>query len=156
MADDTGDGADSATIRARRRWPRVLGVVALLVALLLAGLWFSRERIAGNVIEGQLRQFDIPATYTIASIAPDRQILTNVVVGDPKSPDMTIERAEVAIRYRLGTPTIGRITLVRPRLWGTLRGGKPSFGTLDKALFRDTGKPPACRSSTCGWSTDAR
>lgn len=142
MADDTGDGADSATIRARRRWPRVLGVVALVVAFLLAGLWFSRERIAGNVIEGQLRQLDIPATYTIASIAPDRQVLTNVVVGDPKSPDMTIERAEVAIRYRLGTPTIGRITLVRPRLWGTLRGGKPSFGTLDKALFRDTGKPP--------------
>ena len=55
----------------------------------------------------------------------------------PQAPDLTIERAEVAIRYRLGTPTLGRITLVRPRLFGTLRGGKLSFGTLDKALFRD-------------------
>ncbi len=126
----------------RRWWLRVAlaGLLVLLAALAIA--WVSRERIAGNVIEGQLRKYDIPATYTIARIAPDRQILTNIVVGDPRAPDLTVERAEVAIRYRLGTPTLGRVTLVRPRLFGTLKGGSLSFGTLDKALFRKTGKPP--------------
>lgn len=128
--------------RRRRVWLRVLlGVFVLLLAALLA-LWLSRERIAGNVIERELERYGIPATYTIERIGPDRQILTNIVVGDPRRPDLIVERAEVPIKLRLGTPTIGRITLVRPRLFGTMRGGTLSFGTLDKALFRDTGKPP--------------
>jgi hypothetical protein len=132
---------DAVAVR-RRRWPRVLGLVAIALLLALAAVWFSRERIADDFIAGQLEQLEIPATYDIESIGPERQVLTNIVVGDPQAPDLTIERAEVAIRYRLGTPTLGRITLVRPRLFGTLRGGKLSFGTLDKALFRDTGEPP--------------
>jgi hypothetical protein len=142
MADAESELDLDAPAQRRRRWPRVLAVVAVAVLVALATLWFSRERIAGNFIAGQLRQYDIPATYKIERIGPDRQVLTNIVVGDPAAPDLTIERAEVAIRYRLGTPTLGRITLVRPRLYGTLRGGKLSFGTLDKALFRDTGEPP--------------
>jgi hypothetical protein len=128
--------------RRRRVWPRALAGLLLLLVAALAVVWFSRERIAGNLIADQLREYDIPATYDIESIAPGRQVLTNIVVGDPRAPDMTIERAEVAIRYRLGTPQLGRITLARARLFGTLRGGKLSFGTLDKALFRDTGEPP--------------
>ncbi|MGX7951815.1 intermembrane phospholipid transport protein YdbH family protein [Tsuneonella sp. HG249] len=132
--------AESA--RTRRLWPRVLLTLGLIFLIAIAIVWFSRERIAGNFIEDQLETYDIPATYEIESIAPDRQVLTDIVVGDPRSPDMTIERAEVAILYRLGTPQLGRITLVRPRLYGTLRGGKLSFGSLDKALFRDTREPP--------------
>ncbi len=126
----------------RRRWLRVvLGITLVLVAA-LAAVWLSRERIAGNFIEGQLRKYDVPATYAIARVGPDKQVLTNIVVGDPQAPDLTVERAEVAIVYRLGTPTLGRITLIRPRLFGTLRNGALSFGTLDKALFRQTGEPP--------------
>jgi hypothetical protein len=142
MADGEDMLETLAPAAARRRWPRVFAVLAIAIVVALAIVWFSRERIAGNFIEGQLRQYDIPATYTIEHIGPDKQVLTNIVVGDPAKPDLTVERAEVAIRYRLGTPTLGRITLVRPRLFGTLRGGKLSFGTLDKALFRDTGEPP--------------
>ncbi|WP_067677752.1 intermembrane phospholipid transport protein YdbH family protein [Tsuneonella dongtanensis] len=142
MAEGTGEVEQVAPARHRRRWPRVLAIIAISLLVALAALWFSRERIAGNFIAGQLREYDIPATYEIERIGPDRQVLTNIVVGDPDNPDLTIERAEVAIRYRLGTPTLGRITLVRPRLFGTLRGGTLSFGSLDKALFRDTGEPP--------------
>ncbi len=126
----------------RRRWPRVALVMVALFAVAIAGLWLARERIAGDIIAGQLDKYDIPATYDIEYIGPDREVLTNIVVGDPKAPDLTVERAEVVIVYRLGTPTLGRITLVRPRLFGSYRGGKLSFGTLDKALFRETGRPP--------------
>ena len=128
--------------RRRRVWLRVLLGALLVLVVALAAVWLSRERIAGNVIEGQLEKYDIPATYKIAHIGADKQVLTDIVVGDPRAPDLTVERAEVAIKYRFGTPTLGRVTLVRPRLFGTLRGGKISFGTLDKALFRKTGKPP--------------
>jgi len=146
MADAQSEPDEEVIVTAeaprRRRWLRVLMAALAVLLLVLVAVWFSRERIAGNFIEGQLRQYDIPATYDIERIGPDRQVLTNIVVGDPRAPDMTIERAEVAIKYRLGTPTLGRITLTRARLFGTLRGGKLSFGTLDKALFRDTGEPP--------------
>lgn len=144
MAEASDDYEETAVADAavRRWWPRVLQGIGLLLFVVLAVAWFSREEIAGNVIEGQLRTFDIPATYDIESIGPDRQVLTNVVVGDPNAPDFTAKRAEVAIRYRLGTPQLGRITLIGPRLYGTLRGGTLSFGSLDKALFRDSGEPP--------------
>jgi hypothetical protein len=59
MADADSD-VDVAVIASdparRRKWPRVVLVIALIVLAVLAGLWLSRERIAGNVIEGQLRQ----------------------------------------------------------------------------------------------------
>jgi hypothetical protein len=61
--------------------------------------------------------------------------LRNIVVGDPARPDLTIERAVVAIRYRFGLPDIGRVRLVRPRLHGTYRGGELSFGALDPLIF---------------------
>ncbi len=142
MAESHRDPEVEAPARYRRRWLRVLAAAVIVLVVVLASLWFSRERIAGNFIEGQLRDYDIPATYQIDHIGPDKQVLSNIVVGDPKAPDMTIERAEVAIKYRLGTPTLGQLTLVRPRLYGTLHGSSISFGTLDKALFRDTGQPP--------------
>lgn len=142
MAEADSETEIAAAAVRRRRWPRVLAVLAIALFVALGALWLSRERIAGNFIENQLRQYGVPATYNIESIGPDRQVLTDIVVGDPKAPDLTIERAEVPIRYRFGTPTLGRITLVKPRLFGSYRGGTLSFGTLDKALFRDTGKPP--------------
>lgn len=142
-ADSEVETAQTAIAPRRRRvWPRVALVVVALFVIFIAAIWFSRERIAGNIIADQLERYDIPATYEIARIGPDKEVLTNIVVGNPEAPDLTVERAEVAIVYRLGTPTLGRITLIRPRLFGSYRGGQLSFGTLDKALFRKTGKPP--------------
>src|SRR5690349_13490799 len=143
-ADLEGETASGPGTRARWRRKRVLvpaAVFALLVVL-LAAAWLSRERIAGNIIEAQLRAYDIPATYTIERIGGQREVVRDVVVGDPARPDLTVERAEVRIVYRLGTPRIGRITLVNPRLYGRLVNGRVSFGSLDKLIYRDTGKPP--------------
>ncbi len=119
----------------RRRWLRVGGVVGGVLAVTVALLWLTRDRIADNVIAGHLRQMGLPGTYHIDSIGPRRQVLSNIVIGDPAHPDLTIERAEVEIAPRFGFPAIGRITLVRPRLYGTLKQGKFSFGSLDKVLF---------------------
>lgn len=138
------DPYEPATRGGRWRRKRVLlpGVVALALVAGLGFAWFSREQIASNVIEGQLETYGIPATYTIERIGGRRQVLRDVVVGNPARPDLTVERAEIRIAYRLGTPRIGRITLVRPRLYGRLVGSRVSFGTLDRAIYRDTGQPP--------------
>ena len=128
---------ESPRHRERRygRLAKALGILALIVALAFGILWTQRERIANNVIANELASRGIPATYEIARIGARRQVVANLVVGDPARPDLTVKRAEVRLNYRLGFPTIGRITLVEPRLYGTYRGGKLSFGTLDPLLF---------------------
>lgn len=127
--------------RRRRKGRVVLGVTAVLLLAALLFAWFSRERIAGNIISGQLEALDLPATYQIESIGPKRQVLRNVVVGDPRRPDLTIERVEAIIEPRWGTPAIGGLRLVRPRLYGSYRAGKLSFGRLDPLIFGKGEKP---------------
>src|SRR5690606_33230604 len=82
-----------------------LALLLVLVAGFLV-VWANRERIAENVIADELAKRGIEATYTIEQIAPGREILSNIVVGDPDRPDLTIERAEVVLRYRFGFPSI--------------------------------------------------
>lgn len=121
---------------ARRRTWRRAGVSALaLVALAGGGLWLAREPLADRVILGQLEALDLPATYRIESIGPRQQVLTDLVVGDPRRPDLTVDRVLVSIRYRFGTPVIDSVTLVRPKIYGQYLDGGLSFGALDKVLF---------------------
>ncbi|MET0180627.1 MAG: C4-dicarboxylate ABC transporter, partial [Novosphingobium sp.] len=143
---DTGDHPtvldsappDETPLAHRRRlgrlW-RVLLIFAAFVAVALAIVWTQRERIADNVIARELRGRGIPATYKVERIGGRLQVLRDIVVGDPNRPDLTVERAEVRIAYRLGFPTIGRVSLVRARLYGTYRGGTLSFGRLDPLIF---------------------
>jgi hypothetical protein len=129
------DEPDQTVPRGRRRWPLVLAVLAAVVVVGLAWVWFSRERIADDFLGAQLEELGLPATYEIEEVGPVRQVLSNIVIGDPANPDLVIERAEAQIHYRFGLPTVGRITVLRPRLYGTYRDGKLSFGSLDKVLF---------------------
>ena len=130
--------ADETSPERRRRFgrlARVLAVFGLVMALAVGIVWTQRTRIASNVIGSELRKRGIPATYRIVQIGTRRQVLADIVIGDPRRPDLTIKRASVELVYRLGFPGIGRITLVEPRLYGGYRGGKLSFGALDPLLF---------------------
>lgn len=135
QADDDPPTAPVEPAAPRSRWLIAAAIFAALFALALAGVWLERERIAANVISGQFQTYGLPARYTIDSIGPNRQILRNVVVGDPAHPDLTIDRVETELRLRFGVPTISAVRLVRPRLYGRYRNGKLSFGALDKVLF---------------------
>ncbi len=117
------------------RLARVLAIFALVVAMAFAIVWTQRERIADNVIGRELRSRGIPATYRVEQIGTRRQVLADIVVGNPQHPDLTVKRAEVELVYRLGFPGIGRVTLTQPRLYGSYRGGRLSFGSLDPLLF---------------------
>jgi hypothetical protein len=135
LDEEAPELAEEAPRRRRFRLRYAAGGIALLLAVALAWAWLSRERLADNIIADQLAQMGLPATYEIASIGPSKQVIENIVIGDPKRPDLTIERAEVTIVARWGFPGIGTVTLVRPRLYGSYRGGVLSFGSLDKVLF---------------------
>jgi hypothetical protein len=143
MADE-GENDTTAEMAVGRRsfWRRwIIFPLLLILGLAFLAFWLQRETIADNVIGNYLRSRHVQATYHIESIGGTRQILTDIVVGDPKRPNLTIERAEVVVRYRLGLPGIARLILTRPRLYGTYLDGKISFGALDPVLF--TGKKRA-------------
>ncbi len=140
--DDIAAEIEEAVKVVRRRWPYVIGLMLLVFAIIVSIAWLNRERIADNVVGSQLEQLGLPGTYKIESIGPRRQVITNLVIGDPAQPDLTVERAEVQIIPRFGWPTIGEVKAVRPRLYGKYHQGKLSFGSLDKVLFTDKSDQP--------------
>lgn len=119
----------------KRVW--VSGVGIGLIALMFLAAWLSRERLADEFISDQLAEYGLPATYEIERIGGRRQILSDVMIGDPENPDFTAERIKIWIEYRLGAPVIGRIDLQEPRLYGSYRDGQLSFGSLDSVLFQE-------------------
>ncbi len=125
----------------RKRWRFFLSL-GLLLLIAIAVAWTQREDIADNIIADQLDQMGLPATYEIERIGGTRQVVRNIVVGDPAAPDLTIDRATVILRYRLGTPAIGRVEVEGARLYGTWRNGELSFGSLDPVLFAESDEPP--------------
>lgn len=131
--------------RPSRRWPWLLGGAGLLLAGAIGVAWQQRDTIAANVIERQLAASGVRATYRIEQIGPSQDVLSNIVIGDPAHPDLTIARATVSLVYTFGIPRLGAITLDRARLYGRLVNGRPSFGSLDSFLFAktDPNQPPA-------------
>ena len=126
----------------RRRVVRtVLLGGTIVLALGLAYVWVTRKTIADNVIEQQLHDLGLPGSYEVAAIGPGEQVIRHLVIGDPRRPDLTIDEVRVQTRLRFGFPGIGRITLVRPRLYGKVVRGKPSFGALDPVLFTGSKAP---------------
>ncbi|MFN5778303.1 MAG: exoprotein, partial [Novosphingobium sp.] len=129
------NAAEAVPASGSRRWPYVLTIVLALFGLAVVALWVQRENLAHRIIGKQLEQYDLPATYKLEQVGPLTQVITGVVVGDPARPDFTAERVEIRIAPTLGLPTIGSVRLVKARLYGSYKGGKLSFGALDKVFF---------------------
>ncbi|QFT78166.1 YdbH domain-containing protein [Erythrobacter sp. THAF29] len=126
----------------RWRWRISLGMLLVILAVLI-GAWFSREQIAGLVIEDLLEQYDLEASYDIVSIDPQRQVIANLVIGDPDRPNFTAEQVTVNLDYGFRSPSVEGVSLVKPRLYGTYLEGELSFGSLDPLIFTDSDGPAA-------------
>jgi len=125
----------------RRRRRRVATVILGIVLLGVSIVWLTRERIAEDLISSELKDLGVPATYQIVSIGPQRQVLRNIVIGNPDRPDLTIARAEIVVSVAWGRPGISQVRLIEPRLYGSYRNGKLSFGSLDPLIFTDSKEP---------------
>ncbi|MEM8725509.1 MAG: YdbH domain-containing protein, partial [Pseudomonadota bacterium] len=106
------------------------------------GGWLSRERIAGNLIDDQLAESGLEATYDIVSIGPQQQVIENLVIGDAAAPDLTAERVVASVEYGFLRAGLGQIEVTGARLYGSYRDGELSFGALDPLLFAETEEPP--------------
>lgn len=145
-AETLSNPTEAPTRRRRRLWPEKwrwrISLVALIALILFAAaIWIGRERIAGNLIDDALEANGLEASYEIVSIGPEQQVISDLVIGDPDMPDLTAEMVIVQIRYVFGTPEIGGVQLINPRLYGTYRDGKLSFGALDPLIFSESDEP---------------
>ena len=138
----------AAPRRGRRRAGLFLLALLVLAALLAAGLWWRRAPIAADVLDRELARRGVQASYRITGLGLSDQRLEDVVIGDPRRPDLTAERAEllVSTRWSWGWPirpavTVRRIVARGVRLNGRVVGGKLRLGQIDRLLPPPTGKP---------------
>ncbi len=118
------------TMLFKKRW-----LTAGAVIILVAGVWIAREPIADQFIRDELDSRGVPARYTIDRIGFRSEILSDIVIGDPKHPDLTAKRVEVLLGYGWRGPYVSGINAEGVRLYGRFVDGRLSFGSLDR--FRD-------------------
>lgn len=126
------------------RWrvtPRqfALGVLALLLLVIL-GVWIERVSIARRFADAQLKARQIDAHYEITGVRPRTQRVENVVIGDPRDPDLTARWAEIELGGGLSGISIRTIRARGVRLKGRLVDGTVSFGAVDRFLPAPSGE----------------
>ena len=136
------EGDEQLVVKRRRprwRWA-LLGILLLILAIILA-IWLSRIRIATGFVEREFARRGVQATYKITRVGFRTQRIENLVLGDPRRPDLTARVVEVDVA--LGFRRI-RADLIRARgvrLYGRLVDGKLRLGEVDKLMPPPSGKP---------------
>ena len=145
---DGGNGSDAsgAAVLYRRRPLRKAGVVllGLLLVLLiaLAVAWIERRPIANDILAREMEKRGVQATYHLDRIGLRTQQISDIVIGDPRRPDLTARFAQVEMRIKWdGSIQVYRIVARGVRLRGRVAGGKVSWGQIDKFLPPPSGKP---------------
>lgn len=127
--------------RFRKRTAAYIVLFLLLVGFLV--VWFSRISIAENLVESELAALNVDAEYEIVDIGLDKQVIKNLVLGDPNRPDLTAELVEIGNSITASGPGISWVRAKNVELYGRVVDGKISFGELDKFMDPEDDSPLA-------------
>ena len=148
LSDERPEPADSGDIEIVRRGrftraARIIGFAVIAILLVIvAFVWIERRPIATRFIKSELDRRGVRATYNIDRVGLRTQEVSNLVIGDPKHPDLTARYAQIQTRLAWnGTFEVYRIVARGVRLRGRLVGGKVRWGEVDKLLPPPTNKP---------------
>ena len=125
--------------RTARRGRRALVAVSVLALAAGAGVWLSRVPIATQVIDRELATRGVPARYHISDLGLGRQRLTNVVIGDPRDPDLVADWVETSTDVGLSGARVVAVRAGHVRARARWIDGKLSLGAIDRLLPRPTG-----------------
>ena len=144
--DEGLDVPETRAIERRRRWPRIAKLVAAIgIALLILAigiLWVERRPIATRFLESEFQDRGVEASYRLERVGLRTQEVSNLVIGDPKRPDLIARHAIIQMRLKLdGSFEVYRVVARGVRLRGRLVGGKVSWGQIDKLLPPPSDKP---------------
>src|SRR5215210_480449 len=98
-------GEDSAPVYVRRYRGRkafmAFGIILLIVLLVaVAALWIARRPIATGFLHGEFERRGVEATYRLDRVGLRTQQVSNLVIGDPKKPDLTARFAQIQTRIQ--------------------------------------------------------
>ena len=101
-----GQVEDQSLIFLRRRpLRRIALVVALgLIGLLLVAIgavWVERRPIATHYLKGEFERRGVTASYHLNRVGLRTQEVSNLVIGDPKRPDLVARFAHIETRLKL-------------------------------------------------------
>ena len=116
-------------------------VVAGAIAVPTTVAWLYRTSLVTQYIDRALTQRGVQAQYEIVDIGLGTQRLTNVVLGDPASPDLIIRDLEIGIALQLDGPRIVTVRAEGVRLDGRLVNNRLTFGAVDRLIPADDGTP---------------
>jgi hypothetical protein len=127
-----------ATPRRLRLALVIAGVVLLVVVVLL---FLNRKTLAREALTGWLRSKGVPAQAQVTAFGPSRFRAT-LRVGDARNPDFSA--ADVDVRYRLKGLglEVQSVTLTKPVLRASLKGGTLHAGALDPLIEEFRRRPP--------------
>lgn len=132
MDDAATDPAPQAApaVRRRRGWLWAGGALLLVGG----GLWLMRGSLADRLVADQLSKRGVVATYRIDSIGLRTQRLSDIVLGDPKRPDLVARSAELDIGWTWQGPVVEAVRARGVRLYGRWDGQRLRLGEVDKLL----------------------
>src|SRR4051794_7942906 len=139
---------DEQTIIVRRgpRWGRIASFAALAVLLFLvlviAIVWIERRPIATHFLKGEFERRGVTATYHLDRVGLRTQEVHDLVIGDPRHPDLTARHAIIQMRLKWdGSFEVYRVFARGVRLRGRLINNKISWGQVSKLLPPPSNKP---------------
>src|SRR5438067_2060850 len=146
--DNVLEVADNQTVTIVRRRPfgRIaLFITAGLLILLLiaiAVVWIQRRPIAVHYLKGEFERRGVTASYHLDRVGLRTQEVSNLVIGDPRRPDVVARFAHIETRLRWnGNFDVYRIVARGVRLRGRLVHGRVSWGQIDRLMPPPSNKP---------------
>jgi len=121
-------------------WVAIVGMVLLVVAI--AGIWIERRPLATHYLKSEFERRGVQASYHLDRVGLRTQEVSNLVIGDPKRPDLIARHAIVQMRIKWnGGFEVYRIVARGVRLRGRMVNGKVSWGQIDKLMPPPSNKP---------------
>jgi translocation and assembly module TamB len=150
VAPQHGALVEQVVVHDRSGWHRAwrftrLGLMVVLGLLVLAAamIWIWRKPIADDYVRDELARRGVDATYTLDRVGFRTQKVSNLVIGDPANPDLTVRNATIQLRIKWnGSAEVYRVVARGVRLKGQLLpSGRVSWGQVDKLLPPPSGQP---------------
>jgi hypothetical protein len=146
--EDAGTHASrgEAFVDERNRWWRfasfvALGLIAALVVI-IAVVWIERRPIATHYLKGEFQRRGVQASYHLDRVGLRTQEVHDLVIGDPRRPDLTARNAIIQMRQKWdGSFEVFRVYARGVRLRGRLVHGRVSWGQIDRLLPPPSRKP---------------
>ena len=143
LSEETGE---TIVVRRGTPWGRIASFAALalilLVVVAIAIVWVERRPIATQFLKREFERRGVQASYHLDRVGFRTQQVSNLVIGDPKRPDLTARYAQIQMRLKWnGGFEVYRVVARGVRLRGRLVNGKVSWGQIDKLLPPPSNKP---------------